>query len=289
MIENRYDFLMLCDVHDGNPNGDPDMQNMPRLDPDTGHGLITDVCLKRKVRNYAAENGEKLYIENLEGSLNSKDEDAAKAVGVKLDKKGTKDAGKVIQEMCSRYFDMRVFGAVVTSLSGTAFGGIRGPVQFSMSRSLDPVSAMRLSITRMAVNDEAWKNGDRNKMGEKFIVPYGLYRGYGFVSPHLSEKTGMTADDLYFLMQALFGMFDLDHSAARGFMTMQKVVVFKHNGKYGRYSADELFRLVSVKRMMDIPMSFQDYEVSVQPCPAGVEVRELNCFSDVEKVRDWLV
>lgn len=304
MIKNRYDFMILFDVHDGNPNGDPDMTNMPRTDPDTGHGLVTDVCMKRKIRNCISglmngQDGFGLYIDN-DMSLNAKDKAAADAVGVSLTaKKGkgeskklsAEDAEKVKDELCRRYFDVRMFGGVFTSMAGTTCGNLRGPVQFSIARSMDPVAVLDLSLTRKAVTtDEDYNDeGKRSTFGNKYIVPYGLYRGFGFVSPRLTDKTGMTPDDLILLFKSLFSMFDLDHAAARGLMTMQKVIIFRHDGEYGRYSANDLFKGVSVHSDCDVPMMFSDYDIDVADCPDGVDARELNCLSDVDSLVGWLV
>lgn len=266
-IEKRYDFVFLFDVQDGNPNGDPDAGNLPRIDPETGMGLVTDVCLKRKVRNFVQMTQDPqthdIFIRE-KGILNQLIDEAHEQESVKAKEKGDKtEAAR--QYMCQRYYDIRTFGAVMTT--GKNAGQVRGPVQLTFSRSIDPIITLEHSITRMAVTNEkdASETGDNRTMGRKFTVPYGLYRCHGFVSAHFAKQTGFGNDDLALLWQALINMFDHDHSAARGQMTARGLYVFEHSNGLGDAPADSLFRRIQVakKAGVDSVRSFDDYVVSV--------------------------
>jgi len=294
-IQNRYEFVYLFDVTNGNPNGDPDAGNLPRLDPETNQGLVTDVCLKRKIRNYVQiakgnelgfnidKLGFNIYVQE-RAVLNQRHKGAWDAKGIEPDKKGDysklpKDQDKahaLTNWMCRNYFDIRTFGAVMTTEVNC--GQVRGPVQFAFAHSIEPIVPLEVSITRMAVTNERDLEKGRT-MGRKYIVPYGLYRAHGFVSAKLAEKTGFSDDDLGLLWDALGSMFEHDHSAARGEMSARKLVVFKHDGALGNASAHRLFELVSIRRAngADAPArSFNDYRVEVgKEVPAGVEMREL--------------
>lgn len=299
-LKNRYDFVLVFDVKDGNPNGDPDAGNLPRVDSETGEGLVTDVCLKRKVRNYVqltkgAEAGydifvkekailnkeiEKAYAE-LSIDLSKPPMDAAD--GKKRNKEGLGQGGEVQQaraKMCETYFDIRTFGAVMST--GANAGQVRGPVQLTFARSVDPVVTLEHSITRMAVATEAEaekQSGDNRTMGRKNTVPYGLYVAYGFVSPALAAQTGFSEEDLETLWTALVNMFDQDHSAARGMMATQKLIIFKHDSALGNAPSHKLFDLVKIAKKdgVVVPRKFADYEVNVpkkEDIPSGIEVVE---------------
>ncbi len=284
-IQNRYEFVYLFDVENGNPNGDPDAGNMPRIDPETNHGLVTDVCLKRKIRNYAeiareGVSGYAIYVRE-KAVLNQQHElayvnnpDIERPPAKKLPKK-EEEARRITRWMCDNFFDVRTFGAVMTT--DVNCGQVRGPVQFNFARSIDPILPLDISITRMAVTNERDLEKERT-MGRKSIVPYGLYRAEGFISAHLAEKTGFSDDDLDFLWEALINMFDHDHSAARGKMIARKLIVFKHATKLGNAPAHKLFELVTVQRKdMEKPArSYADYEVIVnkEGVPEQVELLE---------------
>lgn len=267
-IQNRYDFLMLFDVTNGNPNGDPDADNLPRIDPETGRGLVSDVCLKRKVRNYVLERqagvpGYDIYIQQ-EGTLNERDD-----LAIKQFKKDDKDiVTKAEKVMAETFFDVRTFGAVMTNFKKQLKKGgqILGPVQMCVAESVDSISPTSLTITRMAVAKESDKaaKGD-NTMGRKHIVPYALYCVRGFISAPVAEKTGFSEEDLAVFWDALMNMFDMDHSAARGMMSMKKLVVFKHESQYGNDHADRLFERVHVTRKDDVicPRCYADYDVTI--------------------------
>ncbi len=298
-IENRYDFVLLFDVQDGNPNGDPDAGNLPRIDPETGHGLVTDVCLKRKIRNYVAcakreSAGFDIFVQE-KAILNQLIEKAYADGGIDLaaspmDKKnGSKrktpgkaqgaevDAGR--RAMCERYFDVRTFGAVMST--GPNAGQVRGPVQLTFGRSVDPVVTLEHSITRMAVAtvEEAKKQGGDNRtMGRKNTIPYGLYCAHGFVSPPFAAQTGFSQADLDLLWGALQSMFEIDRSAARGLMTTRGLVVFRHESALGNARAADLFDRVSVKRKGEAPpRAIADYEIRVDEdqLPQGVAVERI--------------
>lgn len=308
-LTNRYDFVLLFDVKDGNPNGDPDAGNLPRLDAETGHGLVTDVSLKRKVRNFVTmtkdqeqrdpQPGEKrfeIYVRE-KAILNQQNQRAYSAL--KLDaqpaeaaadevaeKKPTKDkkrrgggddVDKARNWMCQNFFDVRTFGAVMST--GVNCGQVRGPVQLTFARSVDPVITQEHSITRMAVTDEAAalkQDGDNRTMGRKHTVPYGLYAAHGFVSSFLAKQTGFSEDDLELLWQALTQMFEHDRSAARGEMATRGLYVFKHDSELGNAPAHALFERVQVHARdgVTVPRNFTDYDVTVDEAtlPAGVSL-----------------
>ncbi|MDR2819149.1 MAG: type I-C CRISPR-associated protein Cas7/Csd2 [Desulfovibrio sp.] len=281
-LENRYEFVLLFDVENGNPNGDPDAGNLPRLDPETGHGLVTDVCLKRKVRNYVeltkeSKTGFNIYVR--EKAVLSTVRGPAYAAAA--DK--TKDDEKVQAAqkwMCANFYDVRTFGAVMSTKENNC-GQVRGPVQFTFSSSIDPVMPLEVSITRMAVETEKEaqsQKGDNRTMGRKNIVPYGLYRLEGFVSAALAKRTGFSEEDLCLLWEALTAMFEHDRSAARGLMSSRKLVIFKHDSPLGCAPAHTLFERVSVRRKdVNAPArSFTDYKVTVNTnnLPKGMAIEE---------------
>lgn len=281
-IANRYEFVLLFDVENGNPNGDPDAGNMPRIDPETGHGLVTDVCLKRKIRNHVAlakngATGFRIYIQE-KSVLNTTHQEAYAENKLtfepkKLPKKA-EEAAAVTGWMCTNFFDIRTFGAVMTTEVNC--GQVRGPVQLAFAKSVEPIMPQEISITRMAVTNEKDLEKERT-MGRKHIVPYGLYVAHGFVSAPLAEKTGFSEDDLNLLWNALINMFEHDRSAARGLMSSRKLIVFKHDNKLGNAPAHKLFELVKVKRSDSSSgpgRSFADYTVTVEKAPAGVEIIE---------------
>lgn len=290
-LNNRYDFVLLFDVKDGNPNGDPDAGNLPRVDAETGRGLVTDVCLKRKVRNFvgmvkANKDGKPLpeydiYIRE-KAILNNQNERAYVGIGkadlLKGDDKKRKGGDAVSEArdwMCKNFFDVRTFGAVMST--GVNCGQVRGPVQLTFARSVDPVVAQEHSITRMAVATKAEaekQEGDNRTMGRKFTVPYGLYVAHGFVSAHLARQTGFSEGDLELLWQSLVQMFEHDRSATRGEMSTRGLYVFKHDSELGNAPAHKLFERIrpKLKEGVAVPRSFDDYEVSVDESglPAGV-------------------
>lgn len=287
-LANRYDFVLLFDVKDGNPNGDPDAGNLPRLDAETGHGLVTDVALKRKVRNFVGlVKGEQppheIYVKE-KTILNNQHKRAYIGIGREDllagdDKK--RKGGDAVDDarawMCRNFFDVRTFGAVMST--GINCGQVRGPIQLTFARSVDPIVASEHSITRMAVATEAEaekQEGDNRTMGRKHTVPYGLYRAHGFVSAFLAKQTGFSEDDLALLWQALGQMFEHDRSAARGEMTTRGLYVFKHDSELGNAPAHALFERVQVKRKdgVDVPRAFGDYNVNVAAgdLPNGVSL-----------------
>jgi CRISPR-associated protein Csd2 len=284
-MNNRYDFVYLFDCKDGNPNGDPDAANSPRIDPQDMHGLVSDVCLKRKIRNFAllAKNGQPPFdIFVQQGSvLNDKILDGHKAAGNDVDgKKKTADRKQVQSarvEMCKRFYDVRTFGAVMST--GSNAGQVRGPVQISFSRSIDPILPLDLSITRMAVTEAKEADAPNQTMGRKNLIPYGLYRCHGFISAHLANETGFSDDDLALFWQSLTQMFDHDRSASRGTMSPQKLVVFKHQAMLGNAPAHKLFERVTVQRKSGVAVgrSFADYDVTVNKSglPSGIELNEM--------------
>ena len=290
-IKNRYEFIILFDVENGNPNGDPDLGNMPRLDPETGLGLVTDVCLKRKIRNYVEtvrenEPGYRIYIK--EGvPLNASDAEACAYVGVPTDEKGLKAAKKEDDKldeklrnwMCANFFDIRTFGAVMTTFVKGALncGQVRGPVQLGFARSVEPVTPQEVTITRVAITTESDAENKGTEMGRKYIVPYGLYRCEGYVSANLARKTtGFSEEDLELLWDAILNMFEFDHSAARGMMAVRELIIFRHDTELGCAPAHKLFDLVQVRRKdggTGLPARrFADYEVTVDEdrLPEGV-------------------
>lgn len=289
-IAHRYEFVYLFDVTNGNPNGDPDAGNLPRLDPETNCGLVTDVALKRKIRNFVMLDKEgapgfAIYMQE-KAVLNNQHKKAYDALDIKPeDKKLPKDEAKareITVWMCTNFFDVRTFGAVMTT--GVNAGQVRGPVQLAFATSVEPVLPLEISITRMAVTTEKEaeaQSGDNRTMGRKHILPYGLYRAHGFVSAKLAERTGFSDNDLQLLWNALINMFEHDRSAARGEMAARKLIVFEHENAMGNAPAHVLFDTVKVKRAEgteDRPArSFADYRVSVdaEAMPKGVSVREL--------------
>lgn len=279
-LNNRIDFIYIFDVNDGNPNGDPDAGNLPRVDAETGMGLVTDVCLKRKVRNYVqiAKNqvdGYDIFIKE-KAVLNNLIDKAHDDSKVKAAKDKT-EAARMF--MCKNYYDIRTFGAVMST--GKNAGQVRGAVQLTFARSADPIATAEHSITRMAVatEKEAEKqNGDNRTMGRKATVPYGLYICHGFISANLAKQTGFSKEDLDLFWDALKNMFDVDRSAARGLMSAQKLIVFKHDSELGNAPANKLFDLVEVKKTCDgAPRSFSDYEVTIDKdaLPENVTIEEL--------------
>ena len=280
-LKNRIDFVYIFDVQDGNPNGDPDAGNLPRVDAETGMGLVTDVCLKRKVRNYVQvakqlTDGYDIFIKE-KAVLNTLINNAHDDESVKAAKDKTMAARDV---MCSKYYDIRTFGAVMST--GKNAGQVRGPIQMTFARSVDPVTALEHSITRMAVatEKEAEKQGGDNRtIGRKATIPYGLYVCHGFISANLAQQTGFSQEDLELFFDALKNMFDVDRSAARGLMSAQRLIVFKHDSVLGNAPANKLFDLVTVERKdKTVPArSFADYEVTIdnEHLPAGVTIEEL--------------
>ena len=286
-IKNRYEFVVLFDVENGNPNGDPDAGNMPRLDPETGYGIVTDVCLKRKIRNYVetvkeGEPGYRIYIKD-GVPLNRSDAEAYAYLGtddkkVKEDKKKDPQLDRKIRDfMCCNFYDIRTFGAVMTTFVKAALncGQVRGPVQLGFARSIDPLIPQEITITRVAITTEADAEKKGTEMGRKYIIPYGLYRAEGFVSANLARKTtGFSEEDLALLWQAIINMFENDHSAARGKMAVRELIVFKHDSELGNAPSYRLFETVKVTRRKEVAAarSYQDYEVTVdtQALPEGV-------------------
>jgi len=288
-LSNRYEFVLLYDVENGNPNGDPDAGNMPRIDPETGYGIVTDVCMKRKIRNYVEmaagdKPGNKIYIkENI--PLNTQHTNAYIATGTpvpandderKAIRKNVSKVHELRQWMCANFFDIRTFGAVMNT--DVPAGIVRGPVQINFSRSIDPIVQQEVTITRLTVTEEG--QDKTTEMGRKHIVPYGLYRAEGYVSAKLANDatkgTGFSEEDLALLWDALINMFEHDRSAARGKMAARKLVIFKHDSDLGNAPAHKLFELVKVSKKADAnpPRSFSDYEISVGDAPAGVTIIE---------------
>lgn len=281
-LKNRIDFVYIFDVQDGNPNGDPDAGNLPRVDAETSCGIVTDVCLKRKVRNYVqlsknCTQGYDIFIKE-KAVLNtlidaSHEDETVKAADAKSKTAAARDV------MCSKYYDIRTFGAVMST--GKNAGQVRGPIQFTFARSVDPIVPAEHSITRMAVatEKEAEKqNGDNRTMGRKATIPYGLYVCHGFVSASLAKQTGFSEEDFTLFIDALKGMFDCDRSAARGLMSAQKLILFRHDSVLGNAPANKLFDLVKVERTTNnVPRSFSDYQVTIDKAklPAGVSVEEV--------------
>lgn len=288
-ITNRYEFVYLFDVTNGNPNGDPDAGNLPRLDPETNQGLVTDVCLKRKIRQFvqlAKEDSEGYAIYMQEKAiLNNQNKKAYQALDLTPEsKKLPKDVSKakaVTEWMCKHFFDVRTFGAVMTTDVNS--GQVRGPIQIAFAKSIEPVVPLEISITRMAVTTEREaeaQGGDNRTMGRKHIIPYGLYRAHGFISAKLAERTGFSEDDLQLLWQALQMMFEHDRSAARGEMSARKLIVFKHQDALGNAPAHTLFDRVKVDRVTDInspARAFSDYQVSLdrEGLPTTVEILDM--------------
>ena len=298
-IKKRYEFVILFDVENGNPNGDPDAGNMPRIDPESGLGLVTDVCLKRKIRNYVetvkeGEAGYQIYIRE-DVPLNRSDRKACENLGItetddkkvteglKKLKKNDPDADLKIRDyMCQNFFDIRTFGAVMTTFVKASLncGQVRGPVQIGFARSIDPIVSQEVTITRVAITTEKDAEDKKTEMGRKSIVPYGLYRAEGYVSANLARKvTGFTEEDLDLLWEAIINMFEHDHSAARGKMAVRELIVFKHSKELGDCPAYKLFDAVDVFRKADIvyPRNYRDYEVQIhgEQIPDSVEVKRM--------------
>lgn len=300
-IKNRYDFIIYFDVENGNPNGDPDAGNMPRIDPEEGHGIVTDVCLKRKIRDYVAtvkedEPGYDIYIKK--GTpLNTSDDEALESVGIdtsQTDAKIKDDIKKLKKEdpaldiairdfMCRNYYDIRTFGAVMTTFVSNNLncGQVRGPVQLTFSRSVDPIIPQEVTITRVAITKESDAETKGTEMGRKHIVPYGLYRCEGFVSANLARKTtGFSEGDLKLLWEAITNMFEHDHSAARGKMAVRALIVFKHDSELGDAPSYKLFDAVTIAKKdgVDVPRSFADYEdiaIDEKAIPSGVSFERM--------------
>ena len=300
VIKNRYDFVILFDVENGNPNGDPDAGNMPRIDPETGHGIVTDVCLKRKIRNYVETvkedaDGYRIYIKDrvplnrsdleagaalgigseLEAIQKSSGKDA-KALGAQLKKNDPQIDAKIRDWLCGNFFDIRTFGAVMTTFVKGALncGQVRGPVQLGFARSVDPIIPQDITVTRVAITTEADALKKDTEFGRKSVVPYGLYRAEGYVSANLARKTtGFSEDDLQLLWQAILNMFEVDHSAARGKMAVRELIVFKHDCELGNAPAYKLFESVHIARKPEVTVAraYSDYTVTVDTqLPAGV-------------------
>lgn len=285
-IKNRYDFVILFDVENGNPNGDPDAGNMPRIDPESGYGLVTDVCLKRKIRNYVEmvkedEKGYRIYIkENV--PLNRSDKEAYDHVGVssgdvKQKKKDDPDLDLKIRDfMCDNFYDVRTFGAVMTTFVKDKLncGQVRGPVQLGFARSVEPILPQEVTITRVAITTESDAENKGTEMGRKYIVPYALYRAEGYISANLARKvTGFSEEDLELLWQAILNMFENDHSAARGKMAVRKLIIFKHESELGCAPAHKLFDGVKIQRKDDVEIArgYADYVVELATeLPEGV-------------------
>jgi CRISPR-associated protein Csd2 len=282
-IKNRYEFVLLYDVENGNPNGDPDAGNMPRIDPETGYGIVTDVCLKRKVRNYAElvkgdSTGYRIYVK--EGTpLNTNHKEAYIAKGLEPGKKATRDkVNEARAWMCANFFDVRTFGAVMST--GDNCGQVRGPIQINFSRSIDPIVQQEVTITRQTVTKEEDIEKERT-MGRKHLVPYGLYRAEGYVSAKLANDngkgTGFSEEDLELFWDALVNMFEHDYSAARGKMAVRKLFIFKHDSDLGNAPSHKLFDMVTVEKNegVVVPRKFGDYSVKVNgTTPEGVELIE---------------
>lgn len=278
VIKNRYEFVVLFDVENGNPNGDPDAGNMPRIDPETGYGLVTDVCLKRKIRNYVEivkedAAGYGIYIKE-DVPLNRSDNKAYEYLGVtdkdvkELKKKDPEADIKIRDFMCSNFYDIRTFGAVMTTFVKESLncGQVRGPVQLGFARSIDPIVSQEVTITRVAITTEKDAKNKSTEMGRKNIVPYALYRAEGYISANLARKvTGFSEDDLELLWEALINMFEHDHSAARGKMAVRELIVFKHSKELGDCPAYKLFDSVEVSRKEGVvyPRKYQDYIVNI--------------------------
>lgn len=289
-IHNRYDFVILFDVVNGNPNGDPDAGNLPRVDPETGLGLVTDVCLKRKIRNYveAAKEGEpgyRIYIkENI--PLEQSDKEALDYIGIsdiKDVKKKDPDAdAKIRNFMCSNFYDIRTFGAVMTTFVKGALncGQVRGPVQLGFARSVDPIAPQEVTITRVAITTTKDAQNKSTEMGRKYIIPYALYQAEGYVSANLARKTtGFSEEDLALLWKAIINMFENDHSAARGNMAVRELIVFKHDSELGNAPSYKLFERIHVEKKdpTQVPRSYHDYTVTVDTddLPQGVTCQRM--------------
>lgn len=284
-IKNRYEFVILFDVENGNPNGDPDAGNMPRVDPETGYGIVTDVCLKRKIRNYVETvkedaTGYCIYIKD-GVPLNRSDAKAFAALevtekNIKEKKKEDPELDCKIRDwMCLNFFDIRTFGAVMTTFVKNSLncGQVRGPVQLGFARSVDPIVPQEVTITRVAITTESDAERKGTEMGRKYIVPYGLYRCEGYISANLARKvTGFSEEDLKLLWEAILNMFEHDHSAARGKMAVKELIVFRHDTELGNAPAYKLFEAVKVTKKdgVELPRAYSDYDISVGEIPSGV-------------------
>ena len=298
-IKNRYEFVVLFDVENGNPNGDPDSGNMPRIDPESGLGLVTDVCLKRKIRNYVETvkedaKGYKIYIKE-DVPLNRSDREACESLGItetedkkvtealKKLKKSDKDVDiKLRDYMCDNFYDIRTFGAVMTTFVKASLncGQVRGPVQLGFARSIDPIVSQEVTITRVAITTDKDAENKSTEMGRKNIVPYGLYRVEGYISATLARKvTGFSEEDLDLLWEAIINMFENDHSAARGKMAVRELIVFKHSKELGDCPAYKLFDAVELRKKEEIeyPRKYQDYTVQIheEMIPDSVEMKRM--------------
>lgn len=289
IIKNRYEFVVLFDVENGNPNGDPDAGNLPRIDPESGYGIVTDVCLKRKIRNYVEtvkeeEAGYQIYIKE-DVPLNRSDSKAYEYLNTNekdikdLKKKDPEVDRKIKDFMCRNFFDIRTFGAVMTTFVKAALncGQVRGPVQLGFARSIDPIVSQEVTITRVAITTEQDAENKKTEMGRKSIVPYALYRAEGYISANLARKvTGFSEDDLEMLWEAIINMFEIDHSAARGKMAVRELIIFKHSKELGDCPAYKLFDAVEVKRNDKVlyPRQYRDYSVTIheEQIPGSVEV-----------------
>ena len=287
ILNNRYEFSILFDCTLGNPNGDPDSDNMPRTDIDNSYGIVSDACLKRKVRDfvdlaYGDKKGFNIYIKNDKTSLNAKEAAAFESVGVdSADAKASMKSdpeleNKLVDYMCSNFFDIRAFGAVMTTFakSGLGCSAVRGPVQFGFARSLDPVTVQDICITRVSITKEEDLEHKNNEIGRKYVVPYGLYRVDGYISAFFAKKTGFTEDDLKVFFEACVNLFEHDHSAARGNMFVRKVVAFRHDSPIGCAPSDRVFATLQVAKKEGVksPASYDDYDVKLGSVPDGVSV-----------------
>lgn len=281
IIKNRYEFIILFDVENGNPNGDPDAGNMPRIDVETGNGIVTDVCIKRKIRNYIElsqkeKPGFRIYVK--EGAiLNNLHKEAYESLKINPeDKKKSKHAKNELSEfMCKNFFDIRTFGAVMSTTIDC--GVIRGPVQINFARSIDPILQSEVTITRMAVTSEKDADDKHNEMGRKHVIPYALFRAEGYISAMLAQnKTGFTEDDLELFWESIINMFEHDHSSARGKMAVRKLILFKHDTALGNYPSHKLFDLVNVQKKDPIKPArkYEDYNISIENdlIPEGVKI-----------------
>ncbi len=276
----RHDFAFVFDVQDGNPNGDPDGNNLPRTDPETEQGIVTDVCLKRKVRDYvvlASDN--RIYIEHKGVSLNAQNRKAFESIGVEPKQATSQQRDDARSWMCERFYDVRMFGAVLSTgqNEGLNAGQVRGPVQLTFAQSIGKVLPQDLSITRVAITREADREEKETEFGRKTLIPYGLYIGHGFFSPALAQQTGVTEDDLSLFWQALANMFEVDRSATRGLMSTRGLYVFTHDSPLGNAPAHQLFALIKVEKNGDVaaPRKFDDYNVTVDEAavPNGVSLQ----------------
>lgn len=277
-IDNRYEFVILFDVENGNPNGDPDADNAPRVDPATGYGIVTDVCIKRKIRNYVQmikddESPYKIFVKEL---LNDKQEEAYDVSGLKKNKKAPAEDIKIAQEfMCKNYFDIRAFGAVM-STGDAPCGVVRGPIQLNFAKSIDPIEGQEITITRKAVTNK--KDAEKGAtMGKKNFIPYALYKMEGYISAKLAQDiTGFNDEDLSIFFDAIINMFEHDHSAARGKMVVRKLIVFKHRDALGNCPSHKLFDRINVKKKDEvvIPRKYDDYDkiIDTDNMPEGVEL-----------------